>query len=260
VAEQSFTDWECIVVDDGSEKPAVINSIAAASLGHKGLVIHQQNKGLPAARNRGLVASSGDYLLCLDSDDIIHRDYLATTVAALQSDRESGVVYCWTQQFGQKNSIMRPTAVEQFWLLQRNLIPVTSLFRRGVWIDIGGFDETLRRGLEDWEFWIRASLAGYRFTCVPEVLFYYRRLPGSMVIDAENNRVDSIHYIRNKHSDTYFLPLLRLLRHEGFRHIPRKAIARFWLTGIFFHYVPRAARNIIFKVYSRLRGQTVHTL
>jgi hypothetical protein len=109
----------------------------------------------------------------------------------------------------------------------------------------------MKTGHEDWEFWIRASLAGYQFKGVPLPLFYYRILPDSMVVQATKNRADTIHYIRHKHASVYFMPLSRLFSYAAFSGIPEDAIVRFWLTGIFFHYLPPGLRRALFALYQK---------
>lgn len=251
VAVQVFPNWECIVVDDGSKEPAFIDHISKKMLGRKGTVIHQENKGLPVARNNGIAASSGKFLLCLDADDYLHPAFLSKTVKVLQEENNVDVVYCWTQYFGQRNDIFKPSNIKLFWLLQRNLISVTSLFKKRMWADIGDFDESMTKGHEDWEFWIRARLAGYRFQCIPVPLFNYRISPGSMVEKVTKQRVETIRYIRHKHAQTYFMPIRSLFKYPDFRTIPKVSLIRFWLTGIFFHYFPPLAQRSIFTIYQK---------
>ena len=253
VANQTFQDWECIVVDDGSDNPGLIDDIASSSVGNRGSVVHQSNKGLATARNIGIANASGRFLVCLDADDYLHLEFLEKTTAVLHNSNEPGVTYCWTRHFGARRDLfIPPSNIRLFWLLQRNLISVTSLFKKEMWADLGGFDESMSKGHEDWEFWIRAGLGGYKFQCIPEPLFYYRISPGSMVENATKQRVDTIHYIRNKHAWIYFMPLRSLFNYPDFREIPKPSLIRFWLSGFFFHYVPAIARRSIFSIYRKL--------
>ena len=255
VAAQTYTDWECIIVDDGSDDPALIDVLARRTLRSKATVVHQSNQGVSAARNRGIANARAPLIVCLDSDDALHPEFLAKTVTALQADDRFGVAYCWTRHIGLRTDIVKPAVVEPFRLLQRNLIPVTALFKKEIWGKIGGFDETMPVGHEDWEFWIRTSLAGYAFTIVPEPLFYYRILSESRNQKATLHRVDTIAYIRHKHAAVYFMPLGRLLSYPPFDNVPRTSVIRFWLTGIFFHHVPAQARRMIFRLYQRFNGE-----
>ena len=95
VANQTFQAWECIIVDDGSDNPDLIDNIASGSVGDRGSVIHQSNRGLAAARNIGIANASGRFLLCLDADDYLHLEFLGKTTAVLHNSNEPGVTYCW---------------------------------------------------------------------------------------------------------------------------------------------------------------------
>lgn len=255
VASQTCLEWECVVVDDGSEDPETIEALARQHLGRRGRVLHQENQGLPAARNRGIVAASGNLILCLDSDDTIAPEYLHKTRALMDHDPGLAVVCCWTQHTGLRSDVLQPGPLELFWLLQRNLFPVTALFCRRVWEEVDGFDERMTEGHEDWEFWIRVALAGNRFGCVPEPLFHYRLRSGSMVSNATRKRAETIHYIRRKHAGIYFLGPAGLLGRPEFRHVPRRALARFWLTGLFFRYLPGPARRALFGAYAAAKDR-----
>jgi len=252
VANQTFRDWECIVVDDGSDDPDLIDYLCGNLLGKRGSVIHQSNRGLVTARNTGIENASGYFLLCLDADDYLHLEFLEKTMAVLQNSNEPGVAYCWTRLFGTRRGlVIPPSNIHLFWLLQKNLIPVTCLFSMDIWQNIGGFDNNMHKGHEDWDFWIRVCLAGYRFSCISEPLFYYRQSPYSMIPKIAKYRVNTIHYIRHKHPHLYFMPLKKLFAYPTFQGIPWPAVVRFWLSGLFFHYMPQKIMKKIFQLYQK---------
>jgi glycosyltransferase involved in cell wall biosynthesis len=248
IAAQTFLDWECIIVDDGSDQPRLIDAVVMKSLGEKSTIIHQNNQGLPAARNRGMARARGCYLLCLDSDDLLHPQYLEKAMVALETTG-AGIAFCLTQHIGCRSDVARPQKPELFSLLRRNLISVTSLFRKDVVDSVGGFDESFKIGHEDWEFWIRVCRAGYHFVCVPEPLFYYRIMPGSMNTAAARRRDETIAAIRNKHRDIYYQSLKNLLAFEPFKSVPKHSLAWFRLTNMFFQYVPAPLRKALFGLY-----------
>lgn len=253
ISYQTFQNWECIIVNDGSDDPDLIDDITSDTVGNRGIVIHQNNHGLAKARNVGIAKASGSFLVCLDADDYLHPDFLTKTSAVLIQSRKPGVVYCWTRHFGiQHDLFIPPHKIQLFWLLQRNLIHVTCLFSKDILEYVGDFDEHMPyTGHEDWDFWIRVFLAGYSFTCVSEALFYYRKSSHSMIPTMAKFRVDTINYIRHKHSQIYFMPLKRLFTYSPFRGIYRVAIVRFWLTGLFFRYIPKSILRRIFRLYQR---------
>ena len=94
VAAQTCADWEAILVDDGSTDGATggLCDALAARYGARVRVIHQENGGLGAARNTGLSAAAGEYVVFLDSDDYIAPDMLETVWCAVNRETEQGRV------------------------------------------------------------------------------------------------------------------------------------------------------------------------
>lgn len=253
VVDQSVPDWECVVVDDGSDDPDLIDRLVGRIVGKRGIVIHQKNLGLATARNNGIGRASGRYLLCLDADDYLHPKYLEKTVTRLHQTDQPGVVYCKTRYFGERQHLVTPpSTIHPFWLLQRNLIPVTSLFSKEIWHSVGGFDKVMPyTGHEDWDFWIRACLAGYRFSYLDDELFFYRQLSSSMTPTMSKYRVFCVRYIRHKYPQIYFMPFKSLFSYPAFKGVPAAAIVRFWLSGLFFHYMPMPVMWGIFRMYQK---------
>lgn len=88
VCKQSFKSFELILVDDGSTDDSVriaVDILKRTDVEYS--VIHQENSGLPAARNRGLNCARGKYVCFIDSDDIINSDHLNTLVALCKKHR-----------------------------------------------------------------------------------------------------------------------------------------------------------------------------
>ena len=77
-------------------------------------------------------------------------------------------------------------------MLYQNQLIATSLFYRSSWKDVGGYDEQMKTGFEDWEFWLRILKAENKsYKIVPEVLFYYRKSKQSMLVDTVTNHFES---------------------------------------------------------------------
>jgi glycosyltransferase involved in cell wall biosynthesis len=201
------TPHELIVVDDGStdvETLAYLDELRAAGT----VVLDQRNSGPASARNTGVRHSSGEFLLFLDSDNMIKPEFLVEAVAEMQSDPEVGVVYARPVFFGIQEQKPRfevlPFSMDR--LLVGNFIDMCSLVRRKTWESVGGLDEDRRlTGREDWEFWIRVARAGWGFHLIDKELFHYRVRENSLTTAAlgENNK-QIVDYVSAKHHDIIF--------------------------------------------------------
>src|ERR1700722_17294861 len=168
-------DIEIIVIDDGSTDERTRQEMDRLSA--EGIkVIRQENKGLGAARNAGVLASQGEYLFPLDADDRLRSGWIETAIGILDSQPQVGIVYGDTQCFGTETHrwVVGPFDSER--LLNWNFIHCSALYRRSIWEQNGGYDGGMAvQGLEDWDFWLSALERGWRFEYLPEVFFDYRR-------------------------------------------------------------------------------------
>jgi glycosyltransferase involved in cell wall biosynthesis len=187
VIAQSYTDWELIVIDDGSpdESGAIAASYAACD--RRIRVARQQNGGLSAARNHAIRLSHGEFIAILDSDDLWQPSFLAAQIALLQQHPEIDIVTgnAWNLGSWRDGTPWRPypdprpqpTLVEI--LRDEEAVFIMSVIRRRVFEAIGGFDESLRSN-EDYHFWLRAALAGFKFMRNDRPLGFFRRREGSL--------------------------------------------------------------------------------
>ena len=181
VSRQSFQEWECIVVDDGSTDDTAEIASAHAQRDPRFRCVRRPNGGLAAARNTGLRAAGGDYVQFLDADDALEPRKLETHARLLDAQREVGIVYGDVRYFDSATGARRRGLFgDEVWmpevsgagdavlraLLRGNIMVVNSaLVRRAVVDEVGWLDETLK-SLEDWEYWIRCARAGARFQFV----------------------------------------------------------------------------------------------
>ncbi len=195
---QTYPDVEVVVVNDGS--PDDTSEVARRY--PEVVLVEQENKGLSAARNAGIAASTGQYILPLDADDMIHPTYLEKAVPLFTTG--VGIVRAYQQNFGDDDTAYALPEVRTVYdILPRNAICCASVFRRDLWEKVGGFDEAMKSGYEDWEFWIRILAKKKQVRTIPEVLFFYRKHGRSMVDDAVEAHQDIFDYIVNKHRRLY---------------------------------------------------------
>lgn len=160
VLKQTYRPIEIIVVDDGSTD--ALDRALAPYLGRIRLV-RQENKGGPAARNRGFHASTGELVMFCDADAVLRSDALAKMAAALDVHPEAAYAYA-SFMFGWKKFPLGP--FDPVRLKKHNYIHTGSLIRRE---KFPGFDETLKR-FQDWDLWLTMLERGAIGVWVPEVL------------------------------------------------------------------------------------------
>jgi glycosyltransferase involved in cell wall biosynthesis len=171
--DQTYTDIEVIIVDDGSTDPVTKQVLAGASW-PRTRIIHQANAGPSAARNRAIREATGEFILPLDADDTIEPEYVAKAVAVLEAQPEVGVVYCKATKFGAEQGPWNLPVYTLRELVIDNVIFVTALYRKSDWADVGGYNESLRHGVEDYEFWVKVVNKGRKVVQLDERLFNYR--------------------------------------------------------------------------------------
>ena len=153
------------VVDDGST-----DDTATIAGRYPVRLIQQPNAGCSAARNVGIKAADTLWALCLDADDMLEPNAIEAMIGLDQ------IVAPSVHTFGACDSgwvpeLAHPTFADFF---HGNYSIVSGLYLREVWAAIGGYDEAMRDGAEDWDFWIRATHAGYSMTVVSDKLLRYR--------------------------------------------------------------------------------------
>ena len=161
IFKQEFTDFEVIVVNDGSPDDT---DAAVAPFLDRVTYIKQENRGGNAARNRGWNASKGDFVLFCDADVIMRPDMLAKMLEALGQNPDASYAYS-SFKFGWKKFRLWPFDAQK--LREMNYIHTTSLIRRE---HFPGFDENIKR-LQDWDLWLTMLEQDHRGVWVPEFLF-----------------------------------------------------------------------------------------
>jgi glycosyltransferase involved in cell wall biosynthesis len=192
---QSYHPVEIVVINDGSDDDT--EAVARRYAG-KVRYIHQPNGGSSSARNAGIKAAEGKYLLFLDADDLLHPEALAWLVEAMQGQEDRVCVMGFrkfqTDPMQAVGSDYLPPAEQP--LAYRVMFgclapPHAHLCSKSLALRVGGFDDHWANGVEDWDFWRRLALAGAHFLPVPRVGAYYRRHEAS--VSANRLRMDMMH-------------------------------------------------------------------
>ncbi|MEH2271815.1 MAG: glycosyltransferase [Nostoc sp.] len=178
VLNQTFTDLELIVINDGSQDSTleVVTKIQDSRI----KVFSYSNAGGNVSRNRGLHHSVGEFISFLDADDLWTPDKLQSQLKALQENVNAKVAYSWTDYINANGQFIlsgkRINVNENVYekLLLNNFLENGSnpLICRKALITLGGFDESLNAA-QDWDMWLRLA-SKFDFICVPSVQILYR--------------------------------------------------------------------------------------
>ena len=187
VWKQTYTNWELIIVDDGSDDENTIQTIENIEKVSRIRVFHKEHLGPAGARNFGIVQAKGKYILPLDSDDKIHCEYLKKAVQIIEGDSKIGVVYCQADLFGEKEGRWNLPDYSFKTMLLDNIVFVSALFYKCDWEKVGGFRTTMVNGMEDYDFWLSLLEIGREIYQIPEVLFHYRIKPVSRTTSFQDN-------------------------------------------------------------------------
>lgn len=204
VLDQTYGDAEIIVVDDGSTESATVERLRDLRV-PKTTVLRTDNRGLPAARNHAARHARGDVFCALDADDRLAPRWFERAVETLDANPELAFVSHWLQTFGDETWTWTPVSCDLPALLARNTVNGSALVRRQAFEAVGGYDEAMREGCEDWDFWLRLVERGFRGSILPEVLFYYRRGAASMsrVMTADERYERPLTTLVAKHERSY---------------------------------------------------------
>jgi glycosyltransferase involved in cell wall biosynthesis len=231
VLAQSFQDFEIIVVDDGSvdSTKEVVDSFQDRRISY----IYQENQGGSAARNTGIKASSGEYIVPLDSDDILLKDAIEKGVQTLDSHPEAAFSYGHAHlidERGQVFSILKQRQklsyvgksvdkIEEFLILGDYVPGCTIMIRRKCLFDVGLFDPTFP-GSQDYELVVRLTRK-YPIAYIAEPLAKYRIHPGRLSANREldeREKTDS-RILEGIFSDAELSPLLSSQRSRAYFYL-----------------------------------------
>lgn len=211
VLTQTYQDFEVVIVNDGSTDPDT-NRLLLNYRRPKTRVVQSENRGLSAARNLAIAHSLGRYLCALDADDRLAPNFLDRTLSMLEQDAGLAFASCWLETFGTEQWVWKQDRCDLSTLLGECTVATPSLVRSAVVREVGGYDERMQ-GYEDWDLWITLVERGYRGTILPEVLFYYRRRPGSMSETCCHGEahLKLMQYLISKHEASYRMHLVDVL-------------------------------------------------
>jgi len=202
---QTRSDWQAVIVDDGStdETYKVAQGLAAQDARIK--VVTRENGGVSAARNSGVDAADAPYICLLDADDWLDKRYIELMLAPLGDVEQPAATYCsyrrvvedgelpieWAKDLSGENARRE--------LSSYCVVAVFCVvFRKADYKRIGGMNTELRTA-EDWEFWLRLAFADVAYIEVRECLGFYYNRPGTLSTDMKSFAGDAIQVLRLAH-------------------------------------------------------------
>ena len=231
VRAQTFTDFELIIVDDGSSDRTLelLQNIQDSRI----KLVTYENGGVSVARNRGVSLATSEYLAFIDADDLWTPDKLELQLAALQQHPTAGVAYSWTcfmERHGKFFHADNPVYFEgnvHAELLKTNFLLSGSnpLIRRDALASVGEFAPTLTHA-EEWDLYLRLA-AKYDFVVVPKTQILYRQTAGSASAKIEVMEKDALKVIERAFQAAP--PQLQSLRNQSIANLYRY-LAHLYLT------------------------------
>lgn len=210
VIAQDFTDWQIVLVDDGStDNTAQVIAPYRQQLGSKFTYVYQQNRGLPAARNTAIRSSSSELLALLDADDVWMPWRLSESVKLMRSRPSVALTYGGithidsegrpgrTFEGSEKNAASHIAA--QIYTRQIHLPCPTVTFRRDCLSEVGLFDESMR-ATEDRDLWLRIAQR-HEVAFIPKAIAYYRLSPQSMSTDPDRMLRAQLQFIHKHYGE-----------------------------------------------------------
>lgn len=206
---QTYKNFDVVCIDDCSldNSVAIIQEYRKTLGNTQQLILIQleKNSGPSVARNKGIEIAKGTYILPLDADDKIDPSYMEKAINCFIADPAVDVVYCKAATIGDDVSPYDFPPYNPKEMAVRNLVFATAFFRKSDWACYKGYNENMRTGLEDWDFWLNFTEDNKNFFQIAETLFFYRKHGESRSAAAQKNYSELKKQIKKNHPKIYCL-------------------------------------------------------
>jgi hypothetical protein len=190
-----------VVVDPSEDGTEVVAEKLSRRFGEVRCIFNGKRRGVAESRNQGIVAAASDYVMFLDSDDVLNPRYFEKVAALLDQNPEVGIAYSDYVEFGEQNRVVKLPAFNPKQLLVDCIIMGPAMARRSALEQAGGYDA--EQVFEDWEFWIRVIEKGWSAQGVSEPLYNYRVHQGNRDKESNKKRKEGEDLIYQKHIKLY---------------------------------------------------------
>lgn len=202
VMVSTLQNFEIVIVDDGSTDDSQKVAMAFAEKDERIKFFIQKNSGASVARNHAIRMASGRYILPLDADDLIGKEYIEKAAEVLEKQQNVKLVVSRSVFFGEKQGEWELPPFSLRLLARKNLMNNCSMYRKSDWEKAGGYCEEMR-GREDWDFWISLLKNGGDVYKLPVVGLYYRIRQNSKRIMARKWKKEIIDKLNERHADFF---------------------------------------------------------
>lgn len=209
VCNQTLLPKRIFIVDDGSTDKYsldVLDSIKNDSnLSVPVTICFQENGGVSAARNAGIRKTQSSMVLVLDGDDKLEAGYIENVSKLLCGDPTMVMASSWMRTFGVLEAVVCPAGGNIVSFLSHNCSPATHILRKKFYEECKGYDESMRSGFEDWDFFLSMleTTPKAHVGIVEKPLIHYRTAPASANIKSMDKRLELMRYIIEKHNSSY---------------------------------------------------------
>lgn len=163
VLKQTYSNWECIIVNDGSTDNTKALSETYVNKDPRFKLINIPNSGVSVAKNSGVAQAKGTHIFPLDADNKMHPECISLCVHEFEKNPGTRLVYTEAELFGEETGLWNLPAFDYKTMLKYNMIDNSAMFLKKDFDRVGGYRLNMIHGLEDWDFFI-ALLYG----CKPE--------------------------------------------------------------------------------------------
>ena len=190
VLSQTYSDWECIIMDDGSTDNTFSIAQEYSKKDNRFHYFIQTNQGPAVARNNAIKQSIGEYILPLDADDLIADTYIEKATNYFTIHPETTLVYCKANFFGCENGEWELPEFKYDSFIWQNCICSCAMYRRKDYDNTPGYNPNMIYGDEDWDFWLSLLSETSVVHCIDEILFHYRIRESSRTISSLSPNIE----------------------------------------------------------------------
>ena len=203
VQKQTFTNWECIIIDDEStdNSKKIITNFCKQDSRIK--YIFHKKSGVSTTRNYAIANAQGEFILPLDADDLIAPQYIEDALREFEKTPDLKLCYCRARKFGEINETWLLPRYEYENLKWKNCIFVSCIFRKKDFMSTIGYNPNMKYGLEDWDFLLSFLKPTDKVYCINKILFFYRTKKISRSSYANNHMEACFQQIYLNHKELY---------------------------------------------------------